>query len=422
MSRKGKGKEKNRSSAYDGNFEQLLVDNCVFPPDAHRAQRAANHADWAEVLIQPRASPSRSSDRSYKSFERCVAGAQDEGEVMSRIFPRLVGNSRHASGQNVPFGHLEEITQKIVTPQPDWYQGEKPGIGNRSLRERLDRAIIPSTRKERPFLPTYFAEAKGPDGSFVVARRQACHDGALGARAIHSLQSLGGTGSYDGNAYAASAVYHGEGDLKLYTHHMTQPRGPGTPPHTHMNRIKAISLTDSPRSFREGRTAFRNVSDKTNEYRVRFINEANHRNGIISPSPPRTVPRSTRKLLACQTAVIESSDSNPSNYSSEEDNVDGDYGKSSTARPKRKLLKPKIVSIAPKRLARRSPSPQPMIRQRKTIDPDPRSSSEEESSRAPQRRQHSKTRVLTVTPKRLAGREPSPPRRELRPRRGSRRL
>ena len=40
---------------------------------------------------------------------------------------------------------------------------------------------------------------------------------------MHSLQSLGGVEDYDGNAYAASAIYHGEGDLKLFTHHMTQP-------------------------------------------------------------------------------------------------------------------------------------------------------------------------------------------------------
>ncbi len=222
-----------RSSAYDGNFEQHLIDNGVFP--ANRSQRAANHEEWVEVLIRPRASPSRSSDRSFKSFKRGVEDADNEDEVMSKVFPKIVSNSRHASGQNVSFGNLEQLSKRIVVPQPDWYQGEIPGQGNRTLRERLDKAIVPSTRKDRPFLPTYFAEAKGPDGSYAVARRQACYDGALGARVMHSLQSLGGAEDYDGNAYAASAIYHGEGDLKLFTHHMTQPRGPGTLPHTYMN-------------------------------------------------------------------------------------------------------------------------------------------------------------------------------------------
>ncbi len=122
------------------------------------------------MLIRPRASPSRSSDASYKSFVNAVDGAKDEFEVMNKAFPKIAGKSRYASGQNVSFRHLKQLTKKVVIPQPDWYQGEFPGEGNRTLRERLDKAIVPSTRKDRAFLPTYFAEAKGPDGSYAVAR------------------------------------------------------------------------------------------------------------------------------------------------------------------------------------------------------------------------------------------------------------
>lgn len=415
------GEKEKRSSAYDGNYEQHLIDNNVFPTD--RGHRAVNHQDWEEVLIQPRASPSRSSDRSYKSFREAATDARDEVEVMSNAFPKLVGKSKYASGLNVPFGNLDYITEKIVVPQPDWYQGESAGEGNRTLRGLLDKAIVPSKRKERPFLPTYFAEAKGPDGSFIVAKRQACLDGALGSRVVHSLQSLGGTGAYDGKAYAASAIYHGEGDLKLYTHHMTQPRGPGTLPHTHMTRIKAGNLTDSPQSFREVRTAFRNVGDKTHEYRVQFINEANRRNGIVSPPPPTSISTSTRRPLSCQAPVEESSDSDSHN-SSEEDSDDGNDQVSSRLRSKGKLLKPKIVSAAPKRVARRDPSPAPRTRRRKvpvSSDSDPTSSSEEESSGAPRRRHLPKPKIVTIAPGKATRREPSPLRRELRPRRVSRR-
>ena len=31
----------------------------------------------------------------------------------------------------------------------------------------------------------------GPGGTAVVVKRQACYDGALGARAMHTLQSYG---------------------------------------------------------------------------------------------------------------------------------------------------------------------------------------------------------------------------------------
>ncbi|KAF6220374.1 hypothetical protein HO133_003506 [Letharia lupina] len=392
------GEKEKKSSAYDGNYEQHLIDNNVFPTD--RGHRAVNHQDWEEVLIQPRASPSRSSDRSYKSFREAATDARDEVEVMSNAFPKLVGKSKYASGLNVPFGNLDYITEKIVVPQPDWYQGELAGEGNRTLRRLLDKAIVPSKRKERPFLPTYFAEAKGPDGSFIEGR-----------------------GAYDGKAYAASAIYHGEGDLKLYTHHMTQPRGPGTLPHTHMTRIKAGNLTDSPQSFREVRTAFRNVGDKTHEYRVQFINEANRRNGIVSPPPPTSTSRSTRRPLSCQAPIFESSDSDSHN-SSEEDSDDDNDKVSSRLRSKGKLLKPKIVSAAPKRVARRDPSPAPRTRRRKapaSSDSDPTSSSEEEESGAPRRRHLLKPKIVTIAPGKATRREPSPLRRELRPRRVSRR-
>jgi hypothetical protein len=64
---------------------------------------------------------------------------------------------------------------------------------------------------------------KGPDGSAVTARRQACYNGALGARALHSLQSYGQEASaYNGNAHTITSIYN-DGTLKLYTNHPTQP-------------------------------------------------------------------------------------------------------------------------------------------------------------------------------------------------------
>ena len=408
-------KKDKRSSAYDGNFEQHLLDNNIHR--ANREQRAANHEEWAEVLERPRDSPSRTSDRSFKSFVRAADSALDEGEVMSRAFPKLVGNLKHASGQNVPFGHLERITDKIVIPQPDWYQGEIAGEGNRTLRERLDKAIIPSKRKDRPFLPTYFAEAKGPEGSFAVAQRQACHDGALGAKTLHKLQSLGGTETYDGNAYAASAIYHGEGDLKIYTHHMTQPRGPGTQPHTHMTPLMSIGLTNSPRYFREGRTAFRNVADKTHEYRVQFLQDANRRNRIISPPPPTIVRRSSRKPLSCQAPVAESESSGSDTNESSDDEAsdDGRGRESSRAHLKRKGPRPRSVVSTPDRPAKKGAPPKSMLRRRKRHDSsesDASSSSEEE---VPRKGRSRRTEILTMAPGRLASRQPSP-RRGLRPR------
>ena len=249
------------------------------------------------MLVQPRASlsPSRSSDASYKSFVRAVRDVENEDEVMSRVFPRTIATERPPSSQNVQFGHINPLAPKIVVAKPDYYEGNRPGPGNRNIRERLDRSIVPSSRKELPFLPTFFLEAKGPDGTIAVAERQIRHDRALGARAIHSVQYLGRREKYNGKAHTASAILHGKGHLDMFTHHLTQPRGHGTPVHTHMTPIGSWSLTNSPQTLREGRTALRNSSEKAYQHRELAIQGAHRRLGISTPEGAQIVPRSSRR-------------------------------------------------------------------------------------------------------------------------------
>ena len=411
MPRKGKGKGKEndrRSSAYDGNFEQHLIENSIYP--VSREHRAANHEVWTNALTKPRSSPSHSSDASYNSFVREVGKAQDEGEIMAKVFPKIVGKTKHATACNVPFRHLNQITKRIVVPQPDLYQGEVPDVGNRTIRANLDKDIVPSTRKTRPFLPNYFAEVKGPEGSYAVAERQACHGGAVGARAMHRLQSLGGTEDYDGKAYTASATYYGRGYMDLHTHHMTQPRGPGTLPHTHMTPLQGYNLTNSPQSFREGRNAFRNVADKAHDYRVEFIKDANRRNRIISPPPPTRPTRSNRKPLSFQAAEVEQSDSE-SDTSEAEDSDDDDQGE---------VRRPNIVNASPRRAAKKIAPKGPSLGRRKHVSSSSDSESGSESDYEPatsrsRGRQTQKAEVVAISPARTS-RRVSSQRRILRPR------
>ena len=412
-----------RSSAYTPNFAQKLVDNGVSP--LNRNHRSANHKEWNEALIQPRPSlsPSRMSDGHHDRFVKAIDEARNEDEVMSHLFPKIVGDPRYPSRQNVQLGNLDPLADGMVVPQPDYYEGDLPGPGNRQIRQRLEKSIVPSSQKHYPFLPNFFAETKGPRGSVEVAQLQACHDGALGALAMHCVENLGRRGEvFDNKARTASVVYHGAGNLAFHSHHISQPRGHGTPSQTHMTQLQSFDLASTPDSFRQGVGAFRNASDYAHQHRKESIEGAHRRSEIITPEPPRFLHTSTRKPLSCQAPLVESSDPE-SEYSTAEDSDDGIY-KTSSLRPKGELLKPKIVSVAPKRLAARSSSPGPIIRRKKapvTSHRDPSTSSEEESSRAPRQRQQSKANVITASLKRLARRDPSPPRRELRPRTGSRR-
>ena len=347
-----------RASAYTPNFAQELADNGF--DMVKRNHRPANHREWNEAVLQPRPSlsPSRMSDGHYHRFAEAVDEAENEDEVMSHVFPEIVGRHRHPARQNVQLGNLEPLIEGIVIPQPDYYEGHLPGPGNRQLRRRLEKSIVPSSHKHYPFLPNFFAEAKGPDGSPAVAQRQACHDGALGARAMHRLENFERRGEvFDNKARTASVVYHGQGDLHMYTHHVSQPGGPGTLMQTHMTPLRSFSLADSPDSFRQGVGAVRNATDYACQLRKDSIADAHRRSRIITPQPPSITSRPTRTPLSCQEPVAESSDSDSGSSSEEEESDDGSYRGSSRARPRGRVLAPNIVTATPKRLASRDLSP-----------------------------------------------------------------
>ena len=137
-------------------------------------------------------------------------------------------------------------------------------------------------------MPNFFLEVKAPDGSAGVARKQALYDGAIGARAMHSLQNYGREGPvYDGNAYTLSSTYHaGTGTLQMYAHHPTEPTTPGGPPEYHMTQVKAYAMTSDRNTCVEGLKAFRNGRKWTKKQRDRFIEAANTRarGGVEVPS------------------------------------------------------------------------------------------------------------------------------------------
>ena len=120
-----------------------------------------------------------------------------------------------------------------------------------------------------------FLEAKGLDCSLAVAQRQACYDGALGARGMHELASYRQTEHSSNNGIkAVSSIYHG-GQLKLYTHHIAQLDGPRTRPEYYMNQVNIWGMTGNKDTLRSGLTSFRNTVDWADERRELAISHAN---------------------------------------------------------------------------------------------------------------------------------------------------
>ena len=274
-----------RSSAYDKDFEQNLIDHGIYPKgyeysDGESEPEPLNLESVREELSAPRPSlsPSRFTPSAFKSFARANDRVISEGKVMSDLLPVIRGNADIPNEGNLAFTNFYSITNGLtVDAVPDLYDGAQPRDIGKTIREDLNKTIIPTNHTRAPVAPNFFVEAKAPRGGADVAGRQACYDGALGVRAMHSLQNYGKEdATYDGNAYTFSSTYHsGTGTLQLNAHHMTAPKAPGDRPEYHMTQVDGWMLTGNIDSFRRGATAFRNARDLAKRHRDTLIQDAN---------------------------------------------------------------------------------------------------------------------------------------------------
>ncbi|EEQ85579.2 uncharacterized protein BDCG_08848 [Blastomyces dermatitidis ER-3] len=273
------------TTAYKRNFEQKLIDHGVYPPEYEYPNGQIppipnNWWDINERLVRPRPSlsPSKFSDKEFKEFKKADAHASKEQPVTVSVIPIIEGKMRDAkcAGGGYPFGNLAPLTDgTLAAGKPDHFYGARPEQLDRNIRNELNDLIIPSTQDSLPMAPNFFLEAKGPDGSAAVARRQACYDGALGARGIQSLQPYGQDNpAYDHKAYTITSTYH-DGTLKLYTSHCTKPTDSGNRPEYFMTQLNTWGMTGNADTFRHGATAYRNARDWAKEARDALIEAAN---------------------------------------------------------------------------------------------------------------------------------------------------
>ncbi|KAF2816851.1 uncharacterized protein BDZ99DRAFT_483960 [Mytilinidion resinicola] len=299
------------TGVYDFAFELHLVDNAVYPHGYRYLDNSvpAKPNDWRainQILAQrrPSLSPSKFTDEEFERFAQTDADAVGEKKVLELVIPTIEGNITNAGYRlrGIPFDNLVPLTDRALKPgNPDIYYGARPEQLARKVRDELGGQIIPSTEDNLPMAPNFFLTAKGPDGSLAVAGRQACYDGALGARGMHSLQSYGRDEPVsDDNAYTITSTYHG-GTLKMYTSHRTQPTSAGGRPEYYMTQLRSFAMTDTAETFRQGARAYRNLRDWTKEQRDEAIQQANERaNPVAAEAPALAVcPSNKNRPRSC---------------------------------------------------------------------------------------------------------------------------
>jgi hypothetical protein len=347
-----------KTSPYDPNFGQYLIDNGVYPddydfPDGRDPLRPNNENEILDKLGQSRASlsPSQFPEKAFRSFKQKNSRALNEDAVMGDVFPIIQGTASIPSAKNLVFGNLEPLPHgNLVDAKPDFYNGAHPAQIHLRIREELGSYITPATQVQAPALPNFFTEAKGPDGSAAVARRQACFDGALGARGIHQLQSFEAdpTLAYDNKAYTITSTYN-DGQLNLYTVHPTQSPDPNDSPKYHMTQLRSFAMTDAAERFREGARAFRNARDWAKAQRDELIAVAN---GRVTGTPG-------------ETSTLE-----PSTYSISQSTIDADSPESETSADELSQDVGPASSLSRKRLKRepekRSSNPDLKTRMKKS--------------------------------------------------------
>jgi hypothetical protein len=160
-------------SSKDAAFEQELIDNGIYPPGYDDIE-PDNLEEILERLGQPRASlsPSKFSREDFLYFRRRNDEATTEVEVMSQVFPMIIGKTNIPSGYNQVFNNLKPLGDYISNAQPDYYNGSRLVEIRAKVRDDLEEYIIPSSQRYRHALPNLFTEAKGPDGKALEAKRQ----------------------------------------------------------------------------------------------------------------------------------------------------------------------------------------------------------------------------------------------------------
>ncbi|KAK8106991.1 uncharacterized protein PG998_009004 [Apiospora kogelbergensis] len=302
---------------YNRHFLEHLKNNSIYPPlhrfhDGTKVPKPFNIGKIQTTLQERRGSVSSVTpgftDDDFDDFCYWQETARTEVMVFSDLKSYLDKDKENdkTTDAEIFFFNLDPITNgQITAAKPDYFcYSEKSEIDG-PIVKAIGNLILPSRRYSYA-LPNFFIEAKGPQGNAAVAKRQAQYDGALGARAMHSLRTYLQPGSdpvYDRKAYTITVTF-ASGILNFYTTHIdgldyTKNHDEPRPCYV-MTKVAGFQMDIDAEQFRRGITAFRNAKRWAERQRKEAIKLANSRNraqvgGIGGPIVLTTVQASNRQ-------------------------------------------------------------------------------------------------------------------------------
>jgi len=255
-------------------------------PDASLPPKPNNLHELKACLSRSRSSQSSEPGSPiFEEYQTLNNDAQSEMAVMIDVIPHLAGSLKHVPhGYNTEFTITEHFNPVLSNPKPDVYFGTFAHHIDHKVRVDLKDYIQPTANPSLPMAPNFFLETKGPNGSVIVATRQAVYDGAIGAQAMHRLQNYDReVPIFDNNAYTMTSTYHAEaGTYRVFATHPQQDDAGNT--HYYTQEIKLYGMTSDAEEYGRGKTAMRNAREWTEQQRNRLIQMANERARATAPS------------------------------------------------------------------------------------------------------------------------------------------
>lgn len=266
--------------AYDGAWEQHLIDFHFYPPHNHLTQTPANLDNIKARLSRRRPSldQPRFSDDDYSEFKKNNADVKSKIAAQTLVFSTLVGKLDIPHEQGMTFSNLEPLTDDTIPmPRPEFYDGLHPSRIECGLREELAGLIMPSKNPSAAILPTFLMTVAGKEVAHTKLMRAAWYYGVLAARGVYQLrcriplQTLN-----DKRAYVITADYNpGSLLLNLYVTHMVLTSNPAAPVQYHTNTCGSWLLGNDAEAFRTAVSALRNAREWAREQREDLIRVTN---------------------------------------------------------------------------------------------------------------------------------------------------
>ena len=170
----------------------------------------------------------------YQNLRAQVAKVSSEQELVQYVLPYFLekdATDSSAFHYDTLFGNILKFNPKLSLAKPDLWWGTRRTIVRQLIWDALDKVVNPTNSKDA-IVPNMLVEFKGPEGHELTGSNQACHYGAIGARAMHYLQNYGRDPSqytFDSTVRTFTALFHGNTFI-LYGHYIAPPREGQTEP------------------------------------------------------------------------------------------------------------------------------------------------------------------------------------------------